>query len=238
MQFPSLDPSSYFEFPIVIIYTIIVVIIEALLIKSGTCVLYKSTLDKIMTYGDVLITFIIIILQFFIFIQYREYNDLLIKVLNETNVTVVPTKEKGKTYDKSTIEMQGAYGPGYTQFPGYIFHILYLFYIVQLYVFTSKKTRMLTHYINLPLFTAYAIFQVFLINKNAEDINHLNELLEMEDIMKSKSQSNGNGNGNESFVNQDSESIATGWWSDATKCQKTGNLHIYCKPEEKWIFPY
>lgn len=29
-----------------------------------------------------------------------------------------------------------------------------------------------------------------------------------------------------------------GWWADVVNCRKNGDLEIYCKPKEKWIFPY
>ena len=29
-----------------------------------------------------------------------------------------------------------------------------------------------------------------------------------------------------------------GWWGDVINCTDTGNLEIYCKPKDTWIFPY
>jgi len=29
-----------------------------------------------------------------------------------------------------------------------------------------------------------------------------------------------------------------GWWNDVQHCQGTGQLNIYCKPSNEWIFPY
>lgn len=29
-----------------------------------------------------------------------------------------------------------------------------------------------------------------------------------------------------------------GWWGDVIHCRKNGDLEIYCKPTEKWIWPY
>jgi len=29
-----------------------------------------------------------------------------------------------------------------------------------------------------------------------------------------------------------------GWWADVVNCKKNGDLEIYCKPTEKWIWPY
>jgi hypothetical protein len=29
-----------------------------------------------------------------------------------------------------------------------------------------------------------------------------------------------------------------GWWSNVINCKKNGDNNLYCKPKEKWIFPY
>jgi flagellar biosynthesis/type III secretory pathway M-ring protein FliF/YscJ len=29
-----------------------------------------------------------------------------------------------------------------------------------------------------------------------------------------------------------------GWWNDVINCQNTGDMSMYCKPKDKWIFPY
>ena len=29
-----------------------------------------------------------------------------------------------------------------------------------------------------------------------------------------------------------------GWYGDVINCKNTGSLEIYCKPKEKWIWPY
>ena len=29
-----------------------------------------------------------------------------------------------------------------------------------------------------------------------------------------------------------------GWWSNVINCTKTGDLEIYCKPKDSWIWPY
>ncbi len=29
-----------------------------------------------------------------------------------------------------------------------------------------------------------------------------------------------------------------GWWQDAINCEQTGATHLYCKPKEKWVWPY
>ena len=30
----------------------------------------------------------------------------------------------------------------------------------------------------------------------------------------------------------------TGWWSDTINCSKNSSPNIYCKPMDKWIWPY
>lgn len=29
-----------------------------------------------------------------------------------------------------------------------------------------------------------------------------------------------------------------GWWNNVINCKKNGDNNLYCKPKEKWIFPY
>ena len=29
-----------------------------------------------------------------------------------------------------------------------------------------------------------------------------------------------------------------GWWSNVINCKKNGDLKIYCKPKDSWIWPY
>jgi hypothetical protein len=29
-----------------------------------------------------------------------------------------------------------------------------------------------------------------------------------------------------------------GWWNNVINCEKNGDNNLYCKPKEKWIFPY
>ena len=29
-----------------------------------------------------------------------------------------------------------------------------------------------------------------------------------------------------------------GWWQDVINCQQTGSIDLYCKPKDKWIWPY
>lgn len=29
-----------------------------------------------------------------------------------------------------------------------------------------------------------------------------------------------------------------GWWSNVINCKANGDNNLYCKPKEKWIFPY
>jgi hypothetical protein len=29
-----------------------------------------------------------------------------------------------------------------------------------------------------------------------------------------------------------------GWWNDVINCKNNGDMGIYCKPIDKWIFPY
>ena len=30
----------------------------------------------------------------------------------------------------------------------------------------------------------------------------------------------------------------SGWWSDTINCSKNSSPNIYCKPKDKWIWPY
>jgi len=29
-----------------------------------------------------------------------------------------------------------------------------------------------------------------------------------------------------------------GWWNNVINCKANGDNNLYCKPKEKWIFPY
>ena len=29
-----------------------------------------------------------------------------------------------------------------------------------------------------------------------------------------------------------------GWWNNVINCKKNADNNLYCKPKEKWIFPY
>lgn len=41
----------------------------------------------------------------------------------------------------------------------------------------------------------------------------------------------------ETFSNTEFEN-GNGWWSDVSKCQSNGSNQLYCKSEDKWLFPY
>ena len=32
--------------------------------------------------------------------------------------------------------------------------------------------------------------------------------------------------------------VKKGWWNDVINCQNTGDMSMYCKPKDKWVFPY
>lgn len=34
------------------------------------------------------------------------------------------------------------------------------------------------------------------------------------------------------------QKIPQGWWDDVINCQNTGQINIYCKPKNQWIWPY
>ena len=33
-------------------------------------------------------------------------------------------------------------------------------------------------------------------------------------------------------------SIAQGWWQDVINCEQSGDVSIYCKPKDQWLWPY
>ena len=41
----------------------------------------------------------------------------------------------------------------------------------------------------------------------------------------------------ESFTDLEFEG-GNGWWSDVVKCKSNGSNQLYCKKEDKWLFPY
>jgi hypothetical protein len=32
--------------------------------------------------------------------------------------------------------------------------------------------------------------------------------------------------------------VSRGWWSDVINCSQSGEVDLYCKPKEDWIWPY
>jgi len=39
-------------------------------------------------------------------------------------------------------------------------------------------------------------------------------------------------------VKEVKENKQGGWWNNVINCKANGDNNLYCKPKEKWIFPY
>lgn len=41
----------------------------------------------------------------------------------------------------------------------------------------------------------------------------------------------------ESFTDAEFKNSA-GWWNNVINCEANGDNQLYCKPKDKWVFPY
>jgi hypothetical protein len=42
----------------------------------------------------------------------------------------------------------------------------------------------------------------------------------------------------EGEIKEEKKKTEGGWWDNVTNCKLNGDNSLYCKPKEKWIFPY
>ena len=39
-------------------------------------------------------------------------------------------------------------------------------------------------------------------------------------------------------IKEEEKKTEGGWWDNVTSCKLNGDNSLFCKPKEKWIFPY
>lgn len=67
--------------------------------------------------------------------------------------------------------------------------------------------------------------------KNTNVINPEKLLLENDKIAEAQNELI------EKFTSEEAKN-GSGWWSDTVKCEANSNNELYCKKENKWLFPY
>jgi len=73
---------------------------------------------------------------------------------------------------------------------------------------------------NIAILVGIIIVAAYMLNLNKKEEMKVEQKNENKEVQKEEKKKQG------------------GWWNNVINCKANGDNNLYCKPKEKWIFPY